>query len=144
MSINSIPEKLALFRQKMQSENVDAFIAMSADPHMSEYLPEFWQIRLWLTGFTGSVGTVVVTADFAGLWVDGRYWVQAEQQLANTGFVLQKQTPDSKSSHLAWLKNNLNANALISVNGQTISAQQFADLQKIAQFENFRISTNCG
>ncbi len=141
MSLNKIPEKLALLREKMLAENVDAFIAMSADPHMSEYLPEFWQIRLWLTGFTGSVGTVLVTADFAGLWVDGRYWVQAEQQLANTGFVLQKQTPDFESTHLAWLSKNLNADALISVNGQTISAQQFVDLQNIAQLGNFRVST---
>lgn len=141
MSLRSISEKLAQLREKMRAENVDAFIAMSADPHMSEYLPEFWQIRLWLTGFTGSVGTVLVTADFAGLWVDGRYWVQAEQQLANTGFVLQKQTADPESSHLAWLSKNLNEQAWISVNGQTISAQQFADLEKIAQLKNFKIST---
>lgn len=141
MSLNSIPEKLALLRQKMRSENVDVFIAMSADPHMSEYLAEFWKIRLWLTGFTGSVGTVLVTADFAGLWVDGRYWVQAEQQLANTGFELQRQITNPESTHLAWLTKNLKANALISVNGQTISAQQFADLEKIAQLGNFNIST---
>lgn len=141
MSLNSIPEKLVLLRQKMRSENVDVFIAMSADPHMSEYLAEFWKVRLWLTGFTGSVGTILVTADFAGLWVDGRYWVQAEQQLVNTGFELQKQTTNPDSTHLAWLTKNLKANAFISVNGQTISAQQFADLQNIAQLGNFNLST---
>lgn len=141
MSLNNIPQKLALVRQKMQADKIDAFIAMSADPHMSEYLPEFWQIRLWLTGFTGSVGTVLITADFAGLWVDGRYWVQAEQQLLNTGFVLQKLSADPESTHLAWLSKNLHAQALISVNGQTISAQQFAALKTMAQLANFRLST---
>lgn len=141
MSLNNIPQKLALVRQKMQADKIDAFIAMSADPHMSEYLPEFWQIRLWLTGFTGSIGTVLITADFAGLWVDGRYWVQAEQQLFNTGFVLQKLSADPESTHLAWLSKNLHAQALISVNGQTISAQQFAALKTMAQLANFRLST---
>ena len=95
-------EKLELLRTQMQKHHIDAFVAMSADPHMSEYLPDYWKIRLWLTGFTGSVGTIVITQDFAGLWVDGRYWVQAEQQLLNTGYVLQKQTAEESSTHLAW------------------------------------------
>ena len=72
-------QRLNDLRIQMQQHHVDAFIAMSADPHMSEYLPEYWQVRLWLTGFTGSVGTIVITQNFAGLWVDGSYWVQAEQ-----------------------------------------------------------------
>ena len=141
MSRTSIAEKLALLRQKMRSENVDVFIAMSADPHMSEYLPEYWQVRLWLTGFTGSVGIVVVTQDFAGLWVDGRYWVQAEQQLENTGFVLQKQTTEPTSTHLAWFAQNLPLHATISVNGQTLSVQQFEALNQIAQQHQFTIQT---
>ena len=72
---NIYAERLASLRLHMQEQQIDAFIAMSADPHMSEYLPEYWQVRLWLTGFTGSVGIVMVTQDFAGLWVDARYWV---------------------------------------------------------------------
>ena len=92
-------QRLNDLRTQMQQHDLDAFIAMSADPHMSEYLPEYWQVRLWLTGFTGSVGIVVVTQDFAGLWVDGRYWVQAEQQLENTGFVY-KNKPLSQHRHI--------------------------------------------
>ena len=87
MNSMNIPEKLQRLRLQMQKEATDALIIMSADPHMSEYLPDHWKIRQWITGFTGSVGTIVITQDFAGLWVDGRYWVQAEQQLAGTGFV---------------------------------------------------------
>ena len=134
-------QRLNDLRTQMQQHHVDAFIAMSADPHMSEYLPEYWQVRLWLTGFTGSVGIVVVTQDFAGLWVDGRYWVQAEQQLENTGFVLQKQTTEPTSTHLAWLAQNLPLHATISVNGQTLSVQQFEALNQIAQQHQFTIQT---
>lgn len=115
---------------------------MSADPHMSEYLPDYWKIRQWLTGFTGSVGTIVVTQNFAGLWVDGRYWVQAEQQLENTGYVLQKQTPDESSTHLAWLSQHLAKDAKISVNGHTISALQFDALSQVAQSQQFEIRTD--
>jgi len=62
----------------------------SSDPHISEYLPERWQGRRWLSGFTGSVGTLIVTPRFAGLWVDSRYWTQAEAQLAGSGVQLMK------------------------------------------------------
>lgn len=135
-------QRLNDLRTQMQQHDLDAFIAMSADPHISEYLPKYWQVRLWLTGFTGSVGIVVVTQDFAGLWVDGRYWVQAEQQLENTGFVLQKQTTEPASTHLAWLAQNLPLHATISVNGQTLSVQQFEALNQIAQQHQFIIQTH--
>ena len=135
-------EKLKCLREHMQKHNLDAFIALSADPHMSEYLPDYWKIREWLTGFTGSVGTILVTQDIAGLWVDGRYWVQAETQLKDTGFSLQKLTSDESSSHWAWLNQNLKANANVSVNTQTISVQQFEVLQRIAKLNNLNIVEN--
>ena len=142
MNSLSPANKLENLRTIMKKYQQDAFIAMSADPHMSEYLPDYWKIRQWLTGFTGSVGTIVVTQDFAGLWVDGRYWVQAEQQLENTGYVLQKQTPDESSTHLAWLLQHLPKNTKISVNGHTISALQFDALSQVAQSQQFEIQTD--
>lgn len=142
MNSLSPANKLENLRTIMKKYQQDAFIAMSADPHMSEYLPDYWKIRQWLTGFTGSVGTIVVTQDFAGLWVDGRYWVQAEQQLENTGYVLQKQTPDESSTHLAWLSQHLAKDAKISVNGHTISALQFDALSQVAQSQQFEIQTD--
>lgn len=132
---------LQRLRQQMHHHGIDAFIAMSADPHMSEYLADHWKVRLWLTGFTGSVGTVLVTENFAALFVDGRYWVQAEQQLHNTGFELQKLSADPASTHLAWLKQHLAADAKISVNGQTISVQQFDALKQLAQQQQFHLET---
>lgn len=142
MNSLSPANKLENLRTIMKKYQQDAFIAMSADPHMSEYLPDYWKIRQWLTGFTGSVGTIVVTQNFAGLWVDGRYWVQAEQQLENTGYVLQKQTPDESSTHLAWLSQHLAKDAKISVNGHTISALQFDALSQVAQSQQFEIRTD--
>ena len=65
-------EKLISLRQKMQEKNINAFIVYSADPHMSEYLPEEWQERVWLSGFTGSAGFVVITDKKSALWTDGR------------------------------------------------------------------------
>lgn len=142
MNALSPANKLENLRTIMKKYQQDAFIAMSADPHMSEYLPDYWKIRQWLTGFTGSVGTIVVTQNFAGLWVDGRYWVQAEQQLENTGYILQKQTPDGSSTHLAWLSQHLAKDAKISVNGHTISTQQYSALSALAIEHNFFIQTD--
>ena len=70
--------RIESLRGQMALEKLAAVLIPSADPHLSEYLPERWQGRQWLSGFTGSVGTLVVTADFAGVWVDSRYWTQAE------------------------------------------------------------------
>ena len=139
MSNLTTQEKLQMLRQRMLDQEIDAFIVMSADPHMSEYLPEYWKARQWISGFNGSVGTVIITQSFAGLWADGRYWVQAEQQLEGTGIGLQKLTSEESSTHLAWLEQNLPANAVIAVNGHTLSSQQFIALKQIANQHHFNI-----
>ncbi|EHU1905406.1 aminopeptidase P family protein [Acinetobacter baumannii] len=137
----TVPEKLAKLRELMTNQSIDALVVMSADPHMSEYLPDYWKARQWLSGFSGSVGTLVVTQNFAGLWADGRYWVQAEQQLAGTGFQLLKLTSDESSTHLAWIEKNLPAGSVISVNGQTLSIQQFKALENTAKQRGFKLET---
>ena len=138
----NIPEKLQRLRLQMQKEATDALIIMSADPHMSEYLPDHWKIRQWISGFTGSVGSIVITQEFAGLWVDGRYWVQAEQQLAGTGFVLQKLTQAPATTYLAWLKQYLPAQRCIAVDGQSISIQAYQALQQLAAQQQFKLNSN--
>ena len=70
-------QRLAQARALMSREGIDAWLVPSADPHLSEYLPGYWQGRQWLSGFHGSVGTLIITQDFAGLWADSRYWEQA-------------------------------------------------------------------
>ncbi|AVZ04214.1 MULTISPECIES: aminopeptidase P family protein [Acinetobacter] len=141
MSVLTVPEKLEKLRKLMRTQQIDAFVVMSADPHMSEYLPDYWKVRQWLSGFSGSVGTLVVTQNFAGLWADGRYWVQAEQQLAGTGFQLQKLTSEETSTHLAWIEKNLPTGSVISVNGQTLSIQQFKALEHTSRLNHYKLET---
>ncbi|TAL92239.1 MAG: aminopeptidase P family protein [Paraburkholderia sp.] len=118
---SSIPERIALLRGAMKRENLAAYLVPSADPHLSEYLPGRWQGREWLSGFTGSVGTLVVTDDFAGLWVDSRYWVQAETQLAGTGVQLMKMMGGQQSApHIDWLAQNVASGAAVGVDGAVL------------------------
>ncbi|MCB9267243.1 MAG: aminopeptidase P family N-terminal domain-containing protein [Lewinellaceae bacterium] len=77
----NISARLSALRREMAESRLDAFIIPSQDPHQSEYVAEHWKARAWLSGFTGSAGVAVVTADHAGLWTDSRYFIQAEQEL---------------------------------------------------------------
>ncbi|WP_175851433.1 aminopeptidase P family protein [Burkholderia cepacia] len=119
--VSPVPARLALLRGAMVREDLAAYLVPSADPHLSEYLPERWQARRWLSGFTGSVGTLVVTADFAGLWVDSRYWVQADAELAGTGVQLMKMTGGQQSApHVDWLAQNVATGATVGVDGAVL------------------------
>lgn len=116
-----VPARLALLRGAMTREDLAAYVVPSADPHLSEYLPERWQARQWLSGFTGSVGTLVVTADFAGLWVDSRYWVQAEAQLAGTGVALMKMAGGQQTQpHVEWLAEHVPEGTTVGVDGAVL------------------------
>ncbi|HEY2624638.1 MAG TPA: aminopeptidase P family protein [Dyella sp.] len=115
------PVKLAALRQAMQQHKVAACLIPSADPHLSEYLPEHWQARAWLSGFTGSAGTLVVTATHAGLWTDSRYFAQATQELAGSGIELMKQRVAHAPEHLEWLQQNLLTGQTLAVAGDSIS-----------------------
>lgn len=120
MSKSVIQERISQLRQVLKNNDINALIIPSADPHLSEYLPEYWQGRQWLSGFTGSVGTLVVTHDFAGLWADSRYWVQAAAQLEDTGITLQKLQPGSPN-HAQWLAENLDAGDSVAIDGNVLS-----------------------
>jgi Xaa-Pro aminopeptidase len=118
---STIPERIAALRAEMARAGVDAMLVPSADPHLSEYLPPRWQGRQWLSGFTGSVGTLVVAKDFAGVWVDSRYWVQAENQLAATGIQLMKMTGGPQTApHIEWLAQNVAAGGTVAVDGAVL------------------------
>ena len=120
MNKQVIHERIASLRQTLAAQDLSAIIVPSADPHLSEYLPEYWQARLWLSGFTGSVGTLVVTADFAGLWTDSRYWVHAAAQLEGTGISLQKLAP-GQPNHIDWLAAHLAEGDSVAVDGNVLS-----------------------
>ena len=84
----TVKERIAALRDKMRANGIDAYIVFDSDEHMSEYLPEYYRERSWISGFTGSAGTVVVTQQEAGLWTDGRYYLQAASQLSGSGVTL--------------------------------------------------------
>lgn len=120
MSKQAIHDRIDSLRQALVKQDLSAIIVPSADPHLSEYLPEYWQARLWLSGFTGSVGTLVVTADFAGLWTDSRYWVHAADQLADTGITLEKLAP-KQPNHIDWLSEHLVEGDSVAIDGNVLS-----------------------
>ncbi|WP_177762354.1 aminopeptidase P family protein [Flavobacterium sp. I3-2] len=114
-------EKLAAIRQLMTKNNIDAYIIPSSDPHISEYLPEHYRCISWTSGFTGSAGTLVITQDFAGLWTDSRYFVQANQQLAGSGFELVKLKVQHAAEYVSWLAEEFTAESTIAFDGNLAS-----------------------
>ncbi|WP_295199265.1 aminopeptidase P family protein [uncultured Chryseobacterium sp.] len=114
-------EKVAALREEMQKNNVDAFIVYSADPHMSEYLPEEWQERSWLSGFLGSAGFVVITKDKAGLWTDGRYFTQAAIELQDSGIDLFKDGMEGTPHYIDWIISEVPENGRVAVNALATS-----------------------
>lgn len=120
MNKQIIQERIDTLRKTLVAQDLTAIIVPSADPHLSEYLPEYWQTRQWLSGFTGSVGTLVVTTDFAGLWTDSRYWVHAAEQLEGTGITLEKLAP-GQPNHIDWLADHLQEGDSVAVDGNVLS-----------------------
>ena len=120
MNKQAIHDRIESLRQALAAQDLTAIMVPSADPHLSEYLPEYWQVRLWLSGFTGSVGTLVITADFAGLWTDSRYWVHAAEQLDGTGITLEKLAP-GQPNHIDWLAAHLAEGDSVAVDGNVLS-----------------------
>ena len=123
MNKQTIHDRIDSLRQALVTQDLTAIIVPSADPHLSEYLPEYWQARLWLSGFTGSVGTLVVTADFSGLWTDSRYWVHAADQLEGTGISLEKLAP-GLPNHIDWLAEHLAEGDSVAVDGNVLSISE--------------------
>ena len=110
-------ETIQALRQLMQIEGWDAIVISGTDPHSSEYLPKRWQVRQFVSGFTGSAGTVVVTADHAGLWTDSRYFIQAAAQLEGTGIALHKLGMPDTLDYPEWMAANLAENSTVCVDG---------------------------
>ena len=120
MSKETFPHLEAL-RDLMRSKHIDAVIIPGTDPHQSEYPSEHWKFRDYVSGFTGSNGTAVVTLDDAGLWTDSRYFLQAAEQLEGSGFTLHKETIPGEPTVLEWLGEVLDEDAVVGVDGRLFS-----------------------
>ncbi|HJV95770.1 MAG TPA: aminopeptidase P family protein [Albitalea sp.] len=118
----------------LQARGLAAVLVPTSDPHLSEYLPERWQGRQWLSGFTGSMGTLVVTRDHAALFADSRYWTQAEAELAGSGIELVKIATGNSTQHAEWLAERMKAGDSVGVDGNVLglAAAQFLN-QRLAQ-----------
>ena len=112
--------RITQLREVLAREGVHALLVPSADPHLSEYLPERWQGRQWLSGFTGSMATLVVAVDRAALFADSRYWVQAEAELDGSGIELVRIPTGNSSLHVEWLAQHVPAGATVAVDGQVL------------------------
>lgn len=123
-------QKIALLRTEMAKYRLDAYIINSADPHQSEYLPENYKERQWLTGFTGSQGTAVVTNDNALLWTDGRYFIQAEKQIENSEFKLMKMMTPGYPTISEYLTKALPTGKRVGINPKTTSEAAFEELKE--------------
>jgi Xaa-Pro aminopeptidase len=115
-----IPLRLESVRDALRHHGITAVLVPSSDPHLSEYLPGRWQGREWLSGFTGSMGTLVVTTDRAALFADSRYWSQAEAQLAGSGIDLVKIPTGAGTHHMDWLAAQVPRGGTVAVDGQVL------------------------
>ena len=126
-------EKLALLRAALKQNSIDAYIIPLSDPHIGEYIADYWSIISWLTGFTGSAATIVITDSFAGLWTDSRYFIQAENELAGSGFKLVKPDGSINSGYCDWLAENMGENSRIALDGRFFPVDQMRKLQERLQ-----------
>ena len=124
-------ENIQALRQLMQIEGWDAIVISGTDPHSSEYLPKRWQVRQFVSGFTGSAGTVVVTADHAGLWTDSRYFIQAAAQLEGTGIALHKLGMPDTLDYPEWMAANLAENSTVCVDGLCMPLSTVQSMQAL-------------
>jgi Xaa-Pro aminopeptidase len=126
-----IIDRIRRLRKEMSDKGIDAYIDPSSDPHMSEYVAAHWEGRKWLSGFTGSAGTLVITQDSCGLWTDGRYYVQAEKQLEGTGIRLFKFGMEGVKSFTEWIADTLGQGECVGMDGKLFSVSQVRNMEKI-------------
>lgn len=140
-SQGTVPQRLARTRELMKREGIHALLVPSADPHLSEYLPAYWQGRQWLSGFHGSVGTLIVTAQFAGVWADSRYWEQATKELGGSGIELVKLQP-GQPGPLEWLAEQTPQGGVVAVDGAVMALASARTLGEKLQARGARLRTD--
>lgn len=138
----NIPERIAALREAMKQHKIDAYIISTSDPHMSEYPADCWKYREWISGFTGSAGTVIITADKAGLWTDSRYFLQASTQLEGTGIELFKMTLPETPTIPEFLTHELKEGQTVGLNGETYSLADARSLEKALAEKEIKLNTN--
>ncbi len=124
-----VNDKIKNLRSLMKERGIKAYIIPTYDSHQSEYLADYYKTRVWISGFTGSAGTVVVTEDEAILWADGRYWIQAENQIAGSEIKLFKMGVPGVPTYIEWLKDTLNRGDTVGFDGKIFPQSDFMQLE---------------
>ncbi len=138
----TVTERIVALRKLMKKKGIDAYLVPTDDFHGSEYVGDYFKCRKYITGFTGSAGTAVIMQDMAGLWTDGRYFIQAAQQLEGTPVTLFKMgEPDVPTTH-RFLEENLKEGMCLGFDGRTVSGEEADQLKKILQKKQIRFSVN--
>lgn len=143
--IHTINERVAKLRSWMKENGFTAFVFPSSDPHNSEYVADYWKSREWISGFSGSAGTAVVTLEHAALWTDSRYFIAAEKELNGTGFQLMKLRVEGTPSVSEWLASELSTyeKAVVGLDGNVNSFAEVAAMeQELATKGNITVRTD--
>lgn len=136
-----INERIAALKGLMKREKLAAYLIPAADPHQSEYVCDHWKVREWMSGFTGSAGTLVVTREKAVLWTDSRYFLQAENELKSTDIQLFREVTDKHLTYLSWLADTLEAGAVIGCDGRQFSVDQAGRMKKKLSNHDIQLDT---
>ena len=131
-----IPERLAALRQEMQKRNINIYVVPTADFHESEYVGEYFKARKFITGFTGSAGTAVITETEAGLWTDGRYFIQAENQLKGTTVTLYRMYNEGVPTVKEYLEKTLQEGGCIGFDGRVVNTNLADSFREVAEKKN--------
>lgn len=132
-----INERIKKLRELMIKRNIDAYIIPSSDPHQSEYLASYYKTREYISGFSGSAGTAVVTLNKAGVWTDGRYFIQAEKELQTSEFELYKMGTEGYPTIIEFLEKEIPEYGKVAFDGNTISLFEYENYIKLLPKINF-------
>ena len=138
----NVKESIEKLRNQMRERGIDAYIVPSSDPHQSEYVAEHYAARAFITGFTGSAGTAIITLKDANLWTDGRYFIQAENELKDTSVTLFRMGNVGVPTVEAFLKESLHKGAKVAFDGKVISEEYFRHLKKQVESSEFTFDVN--
>ncbi|WP_163713719.1 aminopeptidase P family protein [Mangrovibacterium lignilyticum] len=140
---NSIKERLASLRLEMKKLGLDAWYLSGTDPHLSEYLPDYWKIRTFISGFNGSFGFLVVTLNDAALWTDSRYFLQAAEQLKDTGIQLMKLRMEGTPTPAKWLGQVLKEDGVVGTDAACMSTASYKSMRTGLAAESLQLK-DCG
>lgn len=135
----NILARLSALRSFMSAHEIDAFIVPSSDPHMSEYVADHWKSREWISGFTGSAGTILITQNYAGLWTDSRYFIQAKKELKGTGIELNKIIDRSSLGYSQWIYKNLPEGSIVGLDGFLFSEKNIHKMESLFAENNIKL-----